>query len=246
MSESKLDIENNKIKLEQYHSYEEANFFYQMENGGLICFVGSKGSGKTTFLNSLLTYYLTEHPDYFDVMLLVLPSFKREVEDKYKFLKDYKKRKPKITVYESYSELLTHALMNRKKQVRTLLLLDDATGEKLYSQDNEFIRLIVQLRHMRTTLLCAVHSVRSIMSTTFRNNISFLLLFDITNAYLLRTMWEEWFSLRFKKFIDFENVYEEHSKLDHGIMGFVLNTKPKKIDMFVHNWHVFKKYRVID
>ena len=86
-----------------------------------------------------------------------------------------------------------------------------------------------------------VHSLKNILSPCLRENVGYLIIYSITNAKLLKDVWEEYLSV-FVSYDEFIEWYNNVSREEHS--SFLLKTLlPVGVDTNSNNWVVVEKYR---
>ena len=167
-------------------------FASDMTIGCVICSVGSKGAGKTSFMLSCLRACLEKN--IYDDYVLILPSYEVEADDSYRFLAEY----DEVTIYTRYHEKIARDLYrcnhNINTRKNTLFVIDDASAFAVdlhNGKSSELVGLIAESRHVKITTWILVHSLRNILSPILRENIRYLLLYSITNRKLLESVYEE-------------------------------------------------------
>lgn len=172
----------------------EKTFIESLDKNRLILSLGVKGSGKTHLLLNYLRYCFEN--DKYEKYVMVLPAYKFEQNDSYKFIDS--KRKD-IFIVTEYHEAVTKQLYNiqtkAKDKKKTLFVLDDASGMSLFNIDDSMRQMITVLRHTNITMWMLVHAAKGILSTFIRMNTDVLLLSKITNQKLLETIHEEYLSM---------------------------------------------------
>ena len=168
--------------------------------GRLALALGSKGSGKTTFLNEYLKYCFRNK--VFDIYMLVLPSYSIEASQAYSFIDE---KDPNILIFEEYNEALPLKIMNyqkkltkkKEKKKKIYFAIDDSSAENInsFQMDNNLKKLITSIRHFSTVLHIIAHSVSGTLSTFIRGNTDIMLLYNVSNMNLLESIYDEFLSL---------------------------------------------------
>lgn len=175
---------------------------------------GNKGSGKTfLFLNILRFLIINQKANGYNQFHLVIPSYKNEQNDSYKFLKDlpnnYKKN---VFIYNKYNDLVTEMVFKKQRGSRSnhehsqgsgnenkcLFLIDDATGsfvESFHKEDNKMTEILTQSRHLRINLVVIGHYLSGAFKPLYRALFDFLFVFNVSNSRLLQTTYQEFLSL---------------------------------------------------
>lgn len=185
--------------------------------GRLVLSIGTKHSGKTYLMLQYLRYAFKHN--LYEKYILILPSFEIEEDGSYDFI-DAKKKN--IFVFTSYdSIILEHHLISQKKnKKKTLIILDDASGECIFTIDEDMQKFITSIRHFDSSFWIIAHGAKKILSTFIRQQVDILFLYKISNRYLLRDIFDEFLSMHpsfferndFSKFskayINFQNSYK--------------------------------------
>lgn len=210
-------------------------FGKSMNGGTVVVSCGAKGSGKSTFMLSILraSVEASAYEDY----ILVFPSLFVEQHDSYAWCMKQKE----FTIYTNYHNLILEKLYHQnkdlKKQKKTLVIIDDATtfAKELRLATNEnLIALVSQARHLKVTLWILVHSLKNILSPCLRENSGWLLIYSITNAKLLKDVHEDFLSV-YCDYNEFIKWYRNMSNKQY--CSFMLKTGiPVAIDTNSNNW----------
>ena len=214
--------------------------------GRLALALGSKGSGKTTFLNEYLKYCFKNK--VFDIYMLVLPSYSIEASDAYSFIDE---KDPNILIFEEYNEALPLKIMNYQKKLtakkqqkkKIYFAVDDSSAENLnsFQMDNNLKRLITSIRHYSCVLHIIAHAVSGTLSTFMRSNTDILMLYNVSNMNLLENVYEEFLSLNkeFRKCdtnrqnkSDFVNRFLQLNEEPYQCMYINLRTRKVYYNMF--------------
>lgn len=192
-------------------------------------FLGVKGSGKTTLaLNIFKLIYLNQLVNGYMQFHMVLPSFKNEQKDSYKFIKDCKKFK-NVYIYDAFNEGVVDYVYNLSKKNKgndkTFFLIDDATGDfaKAFYGQSIFSKFVSESRHIRINTVVIAHHLTGVLKPMYRSLFDFIFLFKISNAKLLKSMYEEFLSLRdeYRKYETFKLQYNEFMKSNKYSYMFV-------------------------
>jgi hypothetical protein len=170
------------------------NFVSEVLKNRLMLSIGTKGSGKSYLMLNFLRYCFAHK--LYERYVLILPSFRYEQHDSYSFINAEDKN---IFVIESYNEVITANLlkeqMNTMKRIKTLFIIDDASGQDVWHIDDSLRKLITVIRHLEMTLWIMVHSATGILPPFLRQQTDMLLLSRFTNMKLLQSIHEEYLSL---------------------------------------------------
>lgn len=191
--------------------------------GRCVVSIGARGTSKSYSLLKYINLSLTHN--LHDLYILILPSYNTDNDtDNYKFLKPYLGKK--VLIYTSFNdEIPGHILKKQQKakqdkKNRVFLAVDDSTGEdglssaQMSAHVNGLRKLLINARHLRTTIWLITHSGRT-LSNIIRQTCDILLIHRINNMNLLKVIWSEWLSMKFKKFDDFLNVYMDLMKEEY-------------------------------
>lgn len=173
--------------------------------------VGTKGSGKTHLLLQFIRYAL--HSKRYAEYHLILPSVRDEKDDAYSWLIHI----PYVHIYDKYSpaviERVTAAAEKHSKSSKSIFFaFDDATHSGWdISSDPAFAELITTSRHRRVSIWVVTHALTNVIRPMFRANIDRLFLFSVTNNKLLKSAWEEFFSMYkdYRKWDTFNDWFNE-------------------------------------
>lgn len=168
--------------------------------GRLAVSLGTKGSGKTHFMNLWLKYCFNHN--LYDMYFLILPSYNIEADGSYKFID---KNDPNIFIFEEYKPIISEKIMRLQKKLtnakkdkkRIFFVIDDSSGEKLdsFSMDTSMKRLVTSIRHFNCVLLLIAHGSSGVLSTFLRQNCDVLMLYNLSNQALLENIFIEFLSL---------------------------------------------------
>jgi hypothetical protein len=160
----------------------------------IILSLGTKGSGKTYLMLQFLRYCFKN--ELYEHYILCLPAFTIEQNDSYGFINE---KDPNIYIFEGYDEFITAELIkqqeNKKKQKKTLFVIDDASGEMIWNIDPFMRKLITSVRHYNVSLWFLAHATSKIISPFFRANLDIMLLSRVTSFKLLENIYDEYLSL---------------------------------------------------
>jgi hypothetical protein len=214
----------------------------KLMNGTIVVSCGGKGSGKTTFFLANLRAMLDQ--DAFEDYQLIIPSLFIEADDSYAWLREEKR----LTIYTKYHQSLLTKILKRnsnpKTQLRTLFVIDDATkfAADLHDGHNEeLISFVSEARHVHVTSWILLHSLKNVLSPIMRENLGFLVIYDISNRKLLDDVWQEYLSVSVdhKPFLEW---FRDISIREFG--SFMLKTtKPRVIDIDSNDWEWVTKMR---
>jgi len=207
------------------------------------CSVGSKGSGKSNTMLSVLRACLDNNS--FDEYHLVLPSFKFEQNGSYKFILPYKN----VKIYNTFHMLIVDRIIARQDKDNSksiLLVIDDATemASQLWSPDPSLLALVSRSRHLKISTWMLVHSLRKVLSPVLRENLRYLLIYDVSNKKLLDSIYEEFFSVDMTV-KEFYEEWKQHKSVRYSCMMLRLGTDRTLYYNFNDLPHI-KKYRELN
>jgi Cdc6-like AAA superfamily ATPase len=148
----------------------------------IMCFVGKKGSGKTSAMLSLLSNKKSPYHKYFDNIILCSPSAPHDdkLKDLYEELSQEGKYFDSLTekTAEEMKNLLISLNSNEdKKKIQNLLILDDVTQSfPTGRKPSQISGIFCNSRHMKTSIWVVTHKYSS-MPTIFRNQLDCLFLY---------------------------------------------------------------------
>jgi len=187
--------------------------------GKLLLSLGTKGSGKTFFMNLWLSYCITNN--LYDLYFLVLPSYNIEANDSYAFIDS---KSDDIFIFEEYKPVICEKIMKLQKKLshnknaekkKILFVIDDSSGEKLnsFQLDISLKRLITSVRHFNCVLWIIAHAVSGCLSTFFRSNLDILLCYNCTSQMLLESI--------FVEFLSMNPEYRKHDSIRKNMNVFI-------------------------
>ena len=220
----------------------DKEFCKSLNTGTVVVSCGSKGSGKSCFMLAMLRACVDANA--FEEYVLFFPSLYVEQHDSYCWCLKQKQ----FTIYTAYHNMILEKLYtqnkDRKKQKKTLVVIDDATtfAKELKNPANEnLIALVSQARHLQVSLWILVHSLKSIISPCLRENTGWLLIYSVTNAKLLNDIHEEYLSVQcdYKTFAEWYRIMSKEK-----YSSFMLKTNPPvAIDIHSSEWKMIERFR---
>lgn len=161
--------------------------------------VGKRNRGKShLLLKMLLNKKLLK--DKFDEVILINPTYK--YDEKYHVIKF-------TEVFEEFSIELVDDLLNKfqenTEKNKILLILDDCIAEnefKSNQSDHPLNRLAVNGRHWGVSLIILSQKYNA-LSPYVRAQLDYIILFETSNHYELKTLYEEYGNGTFKEFEEF-------------------------------------------
>lgn len=222
----------------------EKAFIQSVLKNRVILSLGTKGSGKTYLMLNYLRYSLTH--GLYDMYILVLPAYVIEQQDSYKFLKEFEQEK-NVYIFDHYDEFITAQFLKdqenpKKEKLKTLYIIDDASGENIWNIDPHLKSLITVIRHLETTLWLLVHATSRILAPFLRSNTDILLLCKVTSYKLMENIYDEFLSLTpqyYGKKNQFISDFIELHKDKYQTM--YIDMREDIIDMQAGNWKFNKK-----
>jgi len=219
----------------------ENEFFDDLKNTQrVILCIGQKGSGKTTLFNSYLKKSLLQKN--YDTYHLIIPSYKYEKDGSYNFLEN----QYNCFIYPSYTENVSKRVLDdRAKGNKCLFMIDDASGFDM--NDENFKTLVVTSRHGKSKnftsggvcIFICLHSARAIIKPIVRNNCDYIFIFKMNNRKLLESLFQEYFSMVYNKFIDFLNVYK--NAMTQKYNSILYSNQSPYLDVNVVNWDIIEE-----
>lgn len=218
-----------------YNNSLESNYINDDEDRCSII-LGTRGSGKSTFLINLLKYYYTN--ETFDAFHLILPSYKLARSDGHGQYEDISKMKNTF-IYSGYSPSILKKLVKKKPNERILFACDDATSQGHdITKDPAFLKFFFESRHYRISTILVVHSARKILEKSIRSNCDYLFLARCSNRALRHDLWEEFFSTDISKFDEFEYKYINEVIKSEGYNIWCIDACRGNVDYDVQNWEI--------
>ena len=223
------------------------------KNKCLVITLGQRRSGKTSFSLSILKEIIERRA--FGALYLIIPSFRKEADNQYHFLEkaceELIKEGREVTLFTQFNDLVLDII--RKKQAinngrSALVFSDDSTAfiaQYLRRNNMEMNRLLTELRHkdLNLSVWFIVHSLKGVLSPLIREVLTFLMIFDCTTQKVLHDIWEEYYSLQFRRFNDFlDEVWKEHCKEHNRYTPLVLYTlQGGQFDLNARDWFIYKR-----
>jgi hypothetical protein len=184
--------------------------FITEETGFITLSLGAKGSGKSHLLLSCVRRWLAEGK--YATFHLVLPNFASEEHGSYDFLKQHKER---VYVYPRYVDLVAERVIrvqeSKKRAGAVFFAIDDATAQIDIFGSAPLCRIATESRHLGVHLWVLAHAAKRVFTPVWRANIDHLFTGRITNTVVLKTLWEEYYSLvpGLERYKDFMRMYGE-------------------------------------
>lgn len=198
--------------------------------------LGTRGSGKSTFLINLLKYHYTNGT--YDQFHLILPSYKLARSDGHGQYEDISKMKNTF-IYSGYSSSILKKLVKKKPDERILFACDDATSQGHdITKDPAFLKFFFESRHYKISTILVVHSARKILEKSIRSNVDYFFLARCSNRALRHDLWEEFFSSDFQKFDQFENKYISEVIKNEGYNIWCIDACRGNVDFSVADWQI--------
>lgn len=176
--------------------------------------VGSKGSGKTSLLLSMLKSK-DIYRKHFNNIYLISPTAGTGHDPKMLKLVDELDKDGHFFTEcndESYNEILdmikksNNELLDKKKEYRNLLILDDclASMPRNGEKNNKLNEMIIACRHLHTNVILLVQKYNTI-PTLIRNNTDYISFFPSHSRQEIQTLINDWSidEKLFKQLLDF-------------------------------------------
>lgn len=167
-------------------------------SGFQMLILGSAGSGKTTFLTSILNDY---YKQVFQKIIIVSPTLGSGESQKDDIFADH----PRERVFDDLNEsnmddILEQVDEARKNKENTLLLLDDVSTDLKRSKyiERKLGMLSKNRRHKFLSIVCIMQKWKD-SPTGFRCNCSHFVCFDLQNGMERQSFCDEVFTLGKKK-----------------------------------------------
>lgn len=215
-------------------SKEEFLEFPNKEHPTTIFSIGPPGSGKTFIFLRSLEFWIKS--GYFKEFHLILPAYKNEFNESYKFLADI----PNVYIYESYHSQIgkklvaicdKDALDFRAKKIKNrtkyFFGVDDATGQGKKIMSCEYaVRMATEPRHLMIHNWFLLHHTAAIIPPSVREQTKFSFIYDV-NVSVLKTIWKEYVNFKeFRKWNDFMEFWDEYiAGKKYGCLLIWRNTK---------------------
>lgn len=217
----------------------ETEFIESFLKNQVVLSIGTKSSGKTYLMLNYLKFALKNQ--IYDQYILVVPMFELEEKGSYTFINA---KDPNIYVFDSYNEVITAQLIKqqikeKKNKKKIMFVIDDASGEDVFRIDDSLRNLITSIRHYNVGLWICIHSASGILSPFIRQQTDILFLSKITNAKLLKNIYEEFLSL-----MDGYVGHEGHENFVKSVIQLhkekyqviYMNIRTGSLDYSVANW----------
>lgn len=181
----------------------EENFIDDM-NRSCTLSIGMKRMGKSYLLIKFIMRAIKTKK--YDEYHLVLPQFNSERDGKYKFLKGMKN----VFIYNAYHKLVSDIVLRSVQTKHVFFGIDDATSELLNNIDISFSKLLTCNEHgAKCAIWLCVHSAKRILTPLVRQMVNYIFIYKNSNQMLLKTLWEEYFSVDFPNFKEFIEMYKD-------------------------------------
>lgn len=178
--------------------------FYQDMDRSAVLSVGMKRQGKTYLMIKFLMKAIKENK--YDQYYLVLPQFEHERDGKYKFLSYF----PNVHIFNAYHKLVSDKVLQAVQTSHVFFGIDDATSELLNNIDVSFSKLLTCNEHgKKCAIWLCVHSCKRILTPLVRQMVNYIFIYKNSNQMLLKTMWEEYYSVDFPNFKEFIDMYKD-------------------------------------
>jgi hypothetical protein len=195
-----------------------------------IVSIGPPGCGKSFIMLNCIKEWL--HAGTFAEYHMILPAFKFEQNDSYKFLLPHMKKN--VFVYDAYSPILVRRLIKMGEQEETkedkkriFFCIDDSTieGGNLMKSP-EMVKLATMCRHYNIHTWLIMHCSKGVVPPKVRNQVKFVFLYDIPPP-LLEYVYKEYVDdVDFKRLRDFSDYW--YDKVQPIKFGCLLLDKIRK------------------
>ena len=186
-------------------SKEAEQAFLEDAHQSVIISLGMKRHGKTYLMVQYLKHALVNN--IYDEYHLVLPQFGQERDGAYQFLTACDPKR--VFIYDKYNEILTEQVLSKKFTKHIFFAIDDATGELAGNMDQALNKLLTCNEHgKKCAIWMCVHGAKKVLSTLSRAMLNYLFLYYVTNAIMLKGLWEEYFSVLYPDWKEFLEIYK--------------------------------------
>jgi len=218
-----------------YNNSLEDKFLYDDECRCSII-LGTRGSGKThLFLNIVKHLYTNK---LYDKFFLVIPSFKLAKSGGSNQYEEVAKMKNTV-IFTAYHPSILKKITKKKQNERYFFAVDDATASAHdLTKCPDFLKFFYESRHFRISTMLIVHSARKILEKSIRANIDWFFMARCSNKKLRQDLWEEYFSLDYPKFDQFEQDYIEGVIRSDNYNIWCLDALRGNIDRNVKDWKI--------
>lgn len=183
-----------------------------------IISLGMKRQGKTFLLLKYLSWAMLNNK--FEEYHLILPQFGNERDGAYQFLVNMKN----VFIYDKYHQVVCDKILSIMKKKHIMFAIDDATGELLQNFDTSMTRLLTCNEHGKSCCIwICIHSAKRVLPPLARQMLNYLFLYKVTNAMLLKSLWEEYFSMQYDRFDEFKQIYLDAMETDKNAIMFALS-----------------------
>ena len=200
---------------------EEEIEFLEDSTKSFIISLGMKRQGKTFLLLKYLQWALLNGK--YEEYHLILPQFGHERDGAYQFLVDMKN----VFIYDKYHQVVCDKMLTKMQSKHIFFCIDDATGELLQNFDTSMTKLLTCNEHGKSACIwICIHSAKRVLPPLARQMLNYFFLYKVNNVGLLKGLWEEYFSLLYRNFESFLQVYQEAmAKKDKNAIMFALSDK---------------------
>lgn len=176
-------------------------------------------SGKTYVMINCVKEWL--EMGMFEKIVMILPQFKKEMNDTYGFLKDV----PNVYVYESFNDAIMKKYIDEQEKYsemytskkidkcpRMLFVCDDATGQKSnLFKSSTMLRIVTENRHLRIHSWVLLHYAKGIIQPCIRENLQFIFVYPLKDK-LMRMIYDDFvnFPKTFPTYEVFEAFYNKY------------------------------------
>lgn len=201
-------------------SEDSEQLFLEDSTKSFIISLGMKRQGKTFLLLKYVQWAIANKK--FEEYHLILPQFGHERDHAYSFLENQKN----VYIYDKYHQVVCDKVLDIMRKKHIMFAIDDATGELLQNFDTSMTRLLTCNEHGKTCCVwICIHSAKRVLPPLARQMLNYFFLYKVNNVGLLKSLWEEYFSLLYRNFEEFLNIYKQAMTTEKNAIMFALSDK---------------------
>ena len=220
------------------------------ENSRVSLIIGEPDSGKTWLVIHYVMHSLNNnlHSQYH----LVIPQYKSEQNDTYRFLKDYK---DKVFIYPYYDSVIVERITKIRLTERVLFMVDDATGELNPNQDKPLLKLCSTSRHGKgCTIFLIAHASKKVIGKPIRGVVKYIFIHSIDSVEMLeKDIYNDYVSMNYRrKGKNFDNFFDDYNNImennEYGCFLIARRTQDNlykgrlcQIDLNVNQWNLLNE-----